>query len=305
MNDSLPEQKKLVPISEAAKVLGVSIDTIRRWDKSGILHSERPDGKNRYFSLDELKQHKLNQPLSISEVAGKFNISATTLRRLEARGLIKPNRNNAGERVYDEDLLKNFLNSDYFLRKKQIKENFPEPFQNETEDLEGGEPEIPNIRSTPTESRSRMPQFWATSILSFVLLVSFSIWNINISKATTQQPQPTPNQYGTGPTPAVLAETATPLAATSQATSSAVIVEATASAKPETKPETTLKVRIDDGSSFVNIRRKPALNSEKIGKASEGDTYEFISLNAGWYEIKLIGGSTGFISGKYAIEEEN
>lgn len=307
MSNRLSKQK-LVPISEAAIVLGVSIDTVRRWDKSGILHSERPDGKNRYFSLEELKQHKLNQPLSISEVAGKFGVSATTLRRLEARGLIKPKRNNAGERVYDEDLLKNFLNSDYFLRKKQIKEKFPEPFQNETEDLEGGEPEIPNIRPTPTEAGSRMPQFWATSILSFVLLVSFSIWNINISKATTLKPQPTP---------AVLSETTESKEATSsampditygavvEATPSATTVLSPVVATAEAKPETTLRVKINDGSTFVNIRQKPSLNSEKTGQADDGDTFKYISLNAGWYEIILADGSKGFISAKYAIKEED
>ena len=73
--------KKLIPISEAAIVLGVSIDTVRRWDKSGVLHSERPDGKNRYFSLNELEEYKLKSPLPISEVAKNLSISATTLRR--------------------------------------------------------------------------------------------------------------------------------------------------------------------------------------------------------------------------------
>lgn len=139
--------------------------------------------------------------------------------------------------------------------------------------------------------RSGIPQFWAISTMGFVLLVSFSLWNINISKATTQQPQPTP---------AVLAETQQAI----PEVTAAAIPEATAGAKPEAEPETTLKVRINDGSEFVNIRQKPALNSEKIGQANDGDTFEYISLNAGWYEIKLSEGSTGFISAKYAIKEE-
>ena len=45
----------MVPIGEAADILGVSIDTIRRWDGSGILHSSRPDGKTRHFSVSELE----------------------------------------------------------------------------------------------------------------------------------------------------------------------------------------------------------------------------------------------------------
>lgn len=201
MSDSLPKQKKLIPISEAAKVLGVSIDTVRRWDKSGVLHSERPDGKNRYFSLDELKEHKLSQPqLPISEVASKLGISATTLRRLEARGLIKPKRNSAGERVYDEDLLKNFLNSDYFLRKKQIKEKIPEPFQEEKELTDNitpeneteneNEPAIPPINLKP-RPRSWINEFMSVSIITFALLVTFGIRNIWISEYNHIKPLPT------------------------------------------------------------------------------------------------------------------
>lgn len=117
MSNSLPSQKKLISISQTAKFLGVSIDTVRRWDKSGVLQSERPDGKNRYFSLSDLEEHRSNQPLTISETAKKLNVSATTLRRLEARGILVPNRNNAGERVYDKKTLEKFLQSDYFRRK--------------------------------------------------------------------------------------------------------------------------------------------------------------------------------------------
>ncbi len=54
MRGSLSKNSKLILISEAAKILGVSIDTVRRWDQKGILHSKRADGKNRYFSIDEL-----------------------------------------------------------------------------------------------------------------------------------------------------------------------------------------------------------------------------------------------------------
>src|SRR5438034_902712 len=100
MPRSLPKTKKLVSISEAAKILAVSIDTVRRWDKIGTLHSQRPDRKNRYFSIDELEKVKFSQPLGISEVAKRLGISATTLRRLDKKNLIKPQRNNNGERVY-------------------------------------------------------------------------------------------------------------------------------------------------------------------------------------------------------------
>lgn len=118
MSISLPKEKKLVRISEAAKVLGISIDTVRRWDKKGILRSERADGKNRYFKVEELEKVKLLKPLSISKAAKKLCISQSTLRRLEKKGLIRPDRNEIGERLYSHQTLEQFLSSEYFLRKK-------------------------------------------------------------------------------------------------------------------------------------------------------------------------------------------
>ena len=56
MPNNLSTNKKLVPISEAAKILGVSIDTVRRWDKSGVLRSNRIDGKTRHFSIKDLEK---------------------------------------------------------------------------------------------------------------------------------------------------------------------------------------------------------------------------------------------------------
>lgn len=53
----------LIPISKAAEFLDVSIDTVRRYDKMGILHSTRPGGKIRYFDLEELKRVKSSKPL--------------------------------------------------------------------------------------------------------------------------------------------------------------------------------------------------------------------------------------------------
>jgi len=88
----LPETEKLIPVSEAAQILGVSIDTIRRWDKKGVLHSERPNGKDRYFSLEELEKVKFSAPLTITEASKRLQISASTLRRLEKKGFIKPQR---------------------------------------------------------------------------------------------------------------------------------------------------------------------------------------------------------------------
>ena len=45
-----------VRISEAAKILGVSVPTLRNWEKSGKLYAERSVGNQRYYHLAELKK---------------------------------------------------------------------------------------------------------------------------------------------------------------------------------------------------------------------------------------------------------
>lgn len=279
MNTIMPKQTKLIPISEAAKTLGVSIDTVRRWDKSGILHSERPDGKNRYFSQDELEKHKVGLSLSISEAAKKLNISTITLRRLEARDLIKPIRNRAGERVYTKDLLDEFLNSHYFLKQKRVQEK--------REPLPLEKLERPNLKP-----RSIMPHFIIITTALFLLLVTIAVGNLKLSGAKSYQPASTIASAITVPSvePVISPEVK------SEATSAAIL-----------KSQIVL-VQIDDAtaSASVNIRQKATTDSKKIGSAKNGDTFEFVSLDVGWYEVKLNDGSTGFISAKYiAVEEPN
>ncbi len=67
----------------------------------------------------------------------------------------------------------------------------------------------------------------------------------------------------------------------------------------ETKPKTTLTIKMNNGSESVTIHQKPTINAKKIGEAKDGDTFEFISLDSEWFEIKLADGSTGFISAAY------
>jgi len=102
----------------------------------------------------------------------------------------------------------------------------------------------------------------------FILLLFLGVRNIMGSTVETIN---TPS-----PTPAVLSET-----------------------KEVKVPKTMLIVKITDGAASVNIRQEPTVRSNKIGEAIEGDTFEFVSINSGWYEIKLADGSTGFISARY------
>jgi molybdopterin-binding protein len=48
--------KQVYSASEAASALGISLDTLRRWDKSGRIHVERDAGNRRVVSADELER---------------------------------------------------------------------------------------------------------------------------------------------------------------------------------------------------------------------------------------------------------
>lgn len=48
--------ENLFNVLEASKIIGVSPDTIRRWDKKGLIRAKRSDLNYRLFNIDELKR---------------------------------------------------------------------------------------------------------------------------------------------------------------------------------------------------------------------------------------------------------
>ena len=58
--------EKNVRIGKAAKILGVSIQTLRNWEKSGKLRSERSVGKQRFYTLQYLNNFELIYSLVIA-----------------------------------------------------------------------------------------------------------------------------------------------------------------------------------------------------------------------------------------------
>lgn len=58
---------KKVRVSEAAKILGVSAQTLRNWEKTGKLRAERSAGKQRYYLLKDL--HAFNLDIKILGLA--------------------------------------------------------------------------------------------------------------------------------------------------------------------------------------------------------------------------------------------
>lgn len=136
-----------------------------------------------------------------------------------------------------------------------------------------------NVKNYP--ARTRIPEFLTASTLVFLLLVALGLRNVNISNAKS---------YESLPSPEVLAEAE----------------EVKPEEIPETEPETEavqVTIKSEDGSLKINIRQEPTTSSQKIGQANNGDSFEFVSKDSGWYEIKLADGSTGFISAKYVASE--
>jgi len=75
--------------------------------------------------------------------------------------------------------------------------------------------------------------------------------------------------------------------------------------KKEEKTQTRkIEIAIEDGSSFVNVRQKPSVYSEILGEAKSGESYEYIQISGGWYEIKFKDNALGYISSKYAKERK-
>jgi DNA-binding transcriptional MerR regulator len=53
-------EKNIVRIGEAAKILNVTIQTLRNWEKSGKLKAQKSIGKHRYYNLQDLKNFALD-----------------------------------------------------------------------------------------------------------------------------------------------------------------------------------------------------------------------------------------------------
>lgn len=285
MPEDIQKNKKLVPISEAAEFLGVSIDTIRRWDKQGIIHSERPNGKDRYFSLEELENHKIAKPISISAAATMLKVSPTTLRRLEKKGLIACEKNSNGERVFAKEHLEKFLNSKYYLRKAGIQEKILEPFNQTKEEKEEEKSELSkeekgllqeivietvehdverrNPAGVNLKPWSRIPELLISGAL-FALLLGIGVKNVSdIDKS----PKTISTTLGVNTT--------------------------------SSKPKIMVTIKNIETKSSIDIKQKPTNESKKVGEAKDGDKFELISEDAGWYQVKLPDGSIGFISSSF------
>jgi len=140
------------------------------------------------------------------------------------------------------------------------------------------------IKPENPASQHRIPEFMAISGF-FLILLSLGIRNINAQSATKVE-------Y-VAPSPIALA-TAGPVSLVPEA---AVLPSATS--------VPLVKIKVDDISVNVNIRKSAAINSEIVGKARNGDIFELVSIDSEWSQIKLADGSLGFISARVAEIESS
>ena len=56
--DTQSDEADLLPIGEAARMLGVSVGTVRRWERQGKLAAHRTLGGQRRFVRDDINKIK-------------------------------------------------------------------------------------------------------------------------------------------------------------------------------------------------------------------------------------------------------
>jgi excisionase family DNA binding protein len=52
------DAEEYLPIGDAARLLGVSVETVRRWDREGLIQSIRTLGGQRRFARSEIDRVK-------------------------------------------------------------------------------------------------------------------------------------------------------------------------------------------------------------------------------------------------------
>ncbi|MBI2086008.1 MerR family DNA-binding transcriptional regulator, partial [Candidatus Daviesbacteria bacterium] len=84
------QTNNFVKIGQASEILGVSIDTLRRWERLGKITVQRTPGGTRLYPLS----------VKIGDASKILGVSIDTLRRWEAAGKIATIRTSGGTRLY-------------------------------------------------------------------------------------------------------------------------------------------------------------------------------------------------------------
>lgn len=75
-------------------------------------------------------------------------------------------------------------------------------------------------------------------------------------------------------------------------------------ASPSATPAQTQKVVIlQTPTGFLRVRETASLSGNEIARVTPGEIFELVNESAGWFEIRLLDGKTGFISTQYAKKQ--
>lgn len=82
---------------------------------------------------------------------------------------------------------------------------------------------------------------------------------------------------------------------------------ATQSAVPVSSSSATLPVAkviiLDTPTGFLRVRDQASLGGAEIAQVKPGETYQLLSEQTGWFQIKLTNGQSGWISNQYAQKQ--
>jgi molybdopterin-binding protein len=79
---------RVMPIGEAAQALGVSLDTLRRWDREGRLQTERDRGGRRLVSVDEIQRLGGHLPTRAGDAFSARNRFEGIVESVEVSGVV-------------------------------------------------------------------------------------------------------------------------------------------------------------------------------------------------------------------------
>jgi molybdopterin-binding protein len=79
---------KVIPISDAAQALGVSLDTLRRWDREGRLETERDARGRRLVSVDEIQRLGGHLPTRSGDAFSARNRFEGIVESVEVTGVV-------------------------------------------------------------------------------------------------------------------------------------------------------------------------------------------------------------------------
>ena len=79
---------RLIPIGEAARALGVSVDTLRRWERDGRLETVRDHRNRRLISAADVERLGGHEPVRVGDAFSARNRFVGVVESVEVTGVV-------------------------------------------------------------------------------------------------------------------------------------------------------------------------------------------------------------------------